>query len=147
MIINLPKIETQWIFRNMVFCKSELPPKTREKPDFGLAQFVLPGGKEKEWTDCVADDLRLFGVTGDWKTAALDPGAWYNTVQEGGCRFMAAWVREEENASNQRQKKREAEEADKVEVAPGVTVASLRRFRTALIGPTQGLPKRRRLCR
>ena len=21
-----------------------------------------PGGKEKEWTDCVADDLRLFGV-------------------------------------------------------------------------------------
>ena len=71
----------------------------------------------------------------------------YNTVQEGGCRFMAAWVREEENASNQRQKKREAEEADKVEVAPGVTVASLRRFRTALIGPTQGLPKRRRLCR
>ena len=105
-----------------------------------------PGGKEKEWTDCVADDLRLFGVTGDWKTAALDPGAWYNTVQEGGCRFMAAWVREEENASNQRQKKRDAEEADKVEVAPGVTVASLRRFRTALIGPTQGLPKRRRLC-
>ena len=63
-----------------------------------------------------------------------------------GCRFMAAWVREEENASNQRQKKRDAEEADKVEVAPGVTVASLRRFQTALIGPTQGLPKRRRLC-
>ena len=106
-----------------------------------------PGGKEKEWTDCVADDLRLFGVTGDWRTAALDPGAWYNKVQEGGCRFMAAWVREEENASNQRHKKREAEEADKVEVAPGVTVASLRRFRTTLIGPTQGLPKRRRLCR
>ena len=42
---------------------------------------------------------------------------------------------------------RDAEEADKVEVAPGVTVASLRRFRTALIGPTQGLPKRRRVCR
>ena len=70
-----------------------------------------------------------------------------NTVHEGRCRFMAAWAREEENASNQRQKKREAEEADKVEVAPGVTVASLTRFRTALIGSTQGLPKRRRLCR
>ena len=106
-----------------------------------------PGGKEKEWTDCVADDLRLFGVTGYWRTAALDPGAWYKIVHEVSCRFMAAWMREEENASNQRQKKREAEEADKVEVAPGVTVASLRRFRTALIGPTQGLPKRRRLCR
>ena len=51
---------------------------------------------------------------------------------------MAAWVKEEENASDQRQKKRETEEADKVEVAPAVTtVASLRRFRAALIGPTQ----------
>ena len=95
--------------------------------------------------NCVADDLWLFGITGGLSTAALDPGVWYSTVHEGGCRFMAAWVREEENASNQRQKKREAEEADKVEVAPGVTVASLGRFRAALIGPTQGLPKRRRL--
>ena len=106
-----------------------------------------PGGKNKEWTDCEADDLRLFGVTGGWRIAALDPEAGYNKVHEGGCRFMTAWVREEENASSQRQKKREAGEANKVEVAPGVTVASLRRFRTALIGPTQGLLKRRRLCR
>ena len=106
-----------------------------------------PGGEEKEWTDCVADDLRLFGLTGDWSTAALDPGVWYCTVHEGGCRFMAAWVKEQENASRQRQKKREAEEVDRVEVAPWVTVASLRRFRAALIGPTQGLPKQRRLCR
>ena len=59
---------------------------------------------------------------------------------------MAAWVKEEEKAPEHRQRKREAEEADKVEVAPGVTVASLRRFRAALIGPTQGLPQRRRLC-
>ena len=35
------------------------------------------GGKEKEWTDCVADNLRLFGITGDWSTAAPDPGVWY----------------------------------------------------------------------
>ena len=106
-----------------------------------------PGGKEKEWTDCVADDLRLFGNTGDWSTAALDPGVWHSAVHEGGCRFMAVWVKEEENESNHRQKKREAEEADKGEVAPGVTVASLRRFRAVLIGPTEGLAKRRRLCR
>ena len=59
---------------------------------------------------------------------------------------MATWMTEEKNAASQLQK-REAKEADKVEVAPGVTVASLRRFRTALIGPTQGPPKRRRLCR
>ena len=95
----------------------------------------------------MVEDRRLFGITGDRSTAALYPGVWYSTVREGGCRFMAAWVREEEKASEHRQKKREAEEADKVEVAPGVTVASLRRFRAALFGPTQGPPKRRRLCR
>ena len=49
-----------------------------------------PGGKGKEWTDCVAEDLRLFGITGDWNTAALDPGAWYSIVRDGGCRCMAA---------------------------------------------------------
>ena len=56
---------------------------------------------------------------------------------------MAAWVKEEENMSDHRQRKREAEEAGKIEAAPGVTAASSRRFRNALIGPTQGLPKRR----
>ena len=68
----------------------------------------------------MVDDLRLFGITGNWSTAALDPGVWYSIYtrsSEGGCGLMAAWVKEEENASNQRQKKREAEEADKVEVA------------------------------
>ena len=90
------------------------------------------------------DGLR--GITGDWSTAALDPGVWYSTVHEGGCRFMVAWVKEEENAYKHRQRQREAEHADKVEVTPGVTVASSRHFRAALIGPTQELPKRRRLC-
>ena len=33
-----------------------------------------PGEKEKEWTDCVAEAHRVFGITGDWSTAALDPG-------------------------------------------------------------------------
>ena len=60
---------------------------------------------------------------------------------------MAAWVKEEEKVSEHQQRKIEAEEADKVEVAPRVTVVSLRCFRAGLIGPTQGLPKRRRLCR
>ena len=94
----------------------------------------------------MAEDRRLFGITGDCSTAALDPGVWQSTVREGGCRFMVAWEEEEQKASEHRQRKREAEEADKVEVAPGVTVVSLRRFRAALIGPTHGLPKRRRLC-
>ena len=43
-----------------------------------------PGGKENEWTDCVKDDLRLFGITGDWSTAVLDAGVWYSIVHEGG---------------------------------------------------------------
>ena len=54
---------------------------------------------------------------------------------------------EKEKASENRQRKREAEEANKVEVASGVTVESLRRYRAALIRPTQGLPKRRPLRR
>ena len=93
----------------------------------------------------MAEDLRLFGITMDWNIAAFGPGVCYSTVRGGGCRFIAAWMKEEENASEHRQRKREAEEAGKVEVAPGVTVASLRRFIEALIGSTQVLPKRRRL--
>ena len=51
---------------------------------------------------------------GDRNTAALDPGAWYSTVRDGGCRFMVAWVKEEEHTSEPRQRKKEAEEADKL---------------------------------
>ena len=66
----------------------------------------------------------MFGITGDWSTTALDPEVWYNTICEEGYRFMAACVREEEKASENRQRKREAEEADKVEVAPRLSVGS-----------------------
>ena len=97
--------------------------------------------------DCVAEDPRLFGITGDWRTGALDSGVWCSTIREGGCRFMAAWVKEEEKASKHRQREREKEEADKVEATPGVTATILRCFRSPSIEPTQGLPKRRRLCR
>ena len=72
-----------------------------------------------------------FGITRGSSTTALDPRIWYITVCEGGCRFMAAWAREEENASENRQsRKKEAEEVDKVEVAPGVTVANSRYFKS-----------------
>ena len=40
-----------------------------------------PGGKDKEWTDGVAEDRRLLGITGDWSTVALNPGVWYITVR------------------------------------------------------------------
>ena len=100
------------------------------------------GGRRNIGRTCVAEDRWVFGITSDWSTAALDPGVWHIIDCEEGYRFMAAWVREDENASETRQRKKEA---DKVEVAPEVTVESLRRFRVALIGPTRRLPKRRRL--
>ena len=56
----------------------------------------------------MAEDLRLFSITGDLNTAALDPGAWYSTVRDRDWRFMAAWVKKEEKASEHRQRKREA---------------------------------------
>ena len=85
------------------------------------------------------------GSSGVWHHGGLeyrriiDPGAWYDTVREGGCRFMGAWVKEEEKAPEnwQRNREREVHEADKIEVAPGVTVGSLRRFRAVFKGPTR----------
>ena len=44
----------------------------------------------------------MFGMTEDWSTAVLDPGVWYRTVCEGGCKFIVAWVREEEKVSEKR---------------------------------------------
>ena len=41
---------------------------------------------------------------------------------------MAAWVKEEEKASEHRQRKREAEEVGKVEVAPGGDCSKLETF-------------------
>ena len=67
------------------------------------------GGKEMEWTDCVLNDVRAFGIPGNWMTTALDEGVWNDTVFEGGRRFMVAWRKEEENAARTRQEKREKE--------------------------------------
>ena len=49
----------------------------------------------------MAEDRRVFDITGDWSIAALDPGVWYGTVCEGGCRFMAAWAREEDKMASE----------------------------------------------
>ena len=94
---------------------------------------------------------RIVGYLASWGTGApphltLGSGT-ARTVHEGGCRFMVAWVKDEEKASEHRQRKREAEEKGKVEGALEVTAASLRRSRAALAGPVQGLPNRRRPCR
>ena len=95
------------------------------------------GEKEKEWTDCAADNLRLVGIEDGerCKTVALDPGKWWEMVMEGGRMFMATWRKDEERAAEFRRNKREAEEADKIPIASVVTAGQLRRFREALIGP------------
>ena len=66
------------------------------------------GGKEKEWTDCVQSDIRVFGIAGDWNATALKAEVWVETVTDGGRRFMAAWRKEEVDAARHRQEKREA---------------------------------------
>ena len=43
-----------------------------------------PGGKEKEWTDCVAEDLRLFGI----RTGAPT----HSTLGSGGARHVKGAV-------------------------------------------------------
>ena len=93
---------------------------------------------------------RIVGYFGSRRTGAPP----YLTLGSGTAQCVKGavglWPRgrwmEEEKASERRQKKREAKDADKIEVVPGVTVASLRRFRAVMIGPTQRLHKRRRLC-
>ena len=93
-------------------------------------------GKEKEWMDCVADDLRLFGIEDGegWKTVALGLGKWWEMVMKGGRTFMAGWKKEEERATEVRRHKREAEESNKISNAPRVTAGQLGRYRVALIG-------------
>ena len=65
-----------------------------------------PGRKVKEWTDCVAKARRLFVITGDRSTAALDPGVWCSTIREGGCRFMAAWAKRRPNTGRGSEKRK-----------------------------------------
>ena len=64
------------------------------------------GGKEKEWTDCVQNDIRAFGIAGDWEAMALKAEVWVEAVTEGGRRFMAAW-RKEVDAARHRHRRRE----------------------------------------
>ena len=66
------------------------------------------GGKEKEWTDCIQSDIRVFGIAGDWEATVLKAEVWVETVTDCGRRFMAAWRKEEVDAFRHRQEKREA---------------------------------------
>lgn len=62
---------------------------TLEKPDRCGRR-----GKEKERTDCMEEDLRLFGIGHGkgWKTVALG----WEMVMDRGRAFLAAWRKDEE---------------------------------------------------
>ena len=67
----------------------------------------------------MAEDRRLFGMTADWSTVVLNPGVWYRTIRKGCCRFMVACVKEEEKASEHRQRKREGEKRTRLRLHLG----------------------------
>ena len=60
------------------------------------------GGKDKKGIDYVQSDVRAFVIAGDWKARALEAGVWFGTVTEGGRMVMAAWRKEEVNATRHR---------------------------------------------
>ena len=75
---------------------------------FGNLEGVVrrgQGRKEKEWTGCVQNNIRTFGIAGDWKATALEAEVWVETATEGGRRFIAAWRKEEFYAARHRQKR------------------------------------------
>ena len=42
------------------------------------------GGQKKEWTGCLLDNPRAFGINADqWMTAAQDEGEWRRTAEKG----------------------------------------------------------------
>ena len=51
------------------------------------------GAQEKEWTGCLVNDLRAFGINaGQWTTVAQDDGGWRKTEEQGAERFMVSWI-------------------------------------------------------
>ena len=72
---------------------------------FGNFEGAVRGGKETEWTDCVQSDIRVLGITRDWKATGLKAKVLVDTVTEGGRRFMATCRKEEVDAARHRQER------------------------------------------
>ena len=52
------------------------------------------------------DDIGMFEIMDDWRTAASEPRRCHGTVREGESRFMLAWRKEEERAAEYYGRKR-----------------------------------------
>ena len=94
-------------------------------------------GQEKQWTGCVTDYLKAFGILGDWKAAAQNAAEWKATVDAGRQHFMNAWRKKESAAADARH----AKVAPKI---PGVTAGQLTAFEAALKDTLLPTRKRRR---
>ena len=66
--------------------------------ELNYAEQRGPRGGEKGWTQCLAEERRVFGTTGGWRTAVLNPWDWHKTACLGGCRFVVAWTGKEKKA-------------------------------------------------
>ena len=71
---------------------------------------------------CLEKDIRAFGISVDWEALLLQEDVLYNTEVEGGQRFMDAWRRIEEQASEMRQEKRMEKETGNASVVRKVAV-------------------------
>ena len=87
-----------------------------------------PGRPEKNWAQCLVDDLRVFrAIKGStesvplvfgvetmlWPTAAKKGGRWYRGVVEAAKCFMTRWHRDEAESSYRRHAKGDAKSDDK----------------------------------
>ena len=63
-------------------------------------QCARGGGREKERTDRVVGEVRMFEIKGDCRAAASEPRTWYGIVSEGASRFMTAWKKEQETKTD-----------------------------------------------
>ena len=87
-----------------------------------------PGGTEKNWAQCLADDIRVFRATEAstesvplvfgvetviWPTAAKKGGKWYRGVVEAAECFMTRWHRDEAESSWLRHATEDAKSDDK----------------------------------
>lgn len=74
---------------------------------------------EKNWWQCLKDDLVAFGIAPDkkdnsWIERAKEPSDWHQTVEEGAEKFMATW-KIKVDAVREARHKREAEKREEDE--------------------------------
>ena len=96
-----------------------------------------PGGEEKLLDTLLGRGTSVFGITEDWSIAAVDP------LGLGAAQYaketVGSWPRGSEERKRRPKLSRRREKRTRWTrlIAPGMAVASLRRFKAAWIGPIQ----------